>query len=527
MNNQKLNLSTYIINWLKRFNLFRRKALPLKAAVTVDIHFPDVTPITHVDTHYLSFSIDISVLAGGFWWEGSHKTHKGLGALRIPPLNLTSKKLDMLVKALGPAYLRVGGSEADKIYYFEAPESKNNEASLVLTKPMWDELNQFIQRNNLKFMFTFKYGIFKRSEHGFWQNNDVKMLLDYNRTEGYHIDVCELGNELNAYWAFHGLRSQPSAKTLAEDYSNFIHFIRENSPSTRISGPGSAFWPRLGETIKPFSNITEKFLALLEHNLDIVDWHYYPFQSRRSPIRTRTATIKNSLISKHLNDYGKYATQMRLFRDKHQPKAVLWTGETGSAQCGGEPKISDRFVSCFWWADQLGYGAVLGQKVMVRQSLIGGDYGLIDRLTLKPKPDYWICWLWGQLMGNDVYDIRGKIQANLNERGLDDSNSNNSDIRLYCHSAVRPTGKPIINGTKTLLIINISANRLTIQSEKELKILQKFEITAKKLTSKKIRINNIKPQFNKGTVSLKDFYSNKIDLQSTEIKPYSINFWCV
>ena len=110
------------------------------------IALPNQEPLTSIDTHYLSFSIDISVLAGGFWWEGSHKTHKGLGALRVPPLNLTTKKLDKLVAALGPAYLRVGGSEADKIDYFDHDDPDNNPDSLVLTYKMWDELHEFIQR---------------------------------------------------------------------------------------------------------------------------------------------------------------------------------------------------------------------------------------------------------------------------------------------------------------------------------------------------------------------------------------------
>ena len=37
-------------------------------------------------------------------------THRGLGTLRISPINLNIKKLDKFVQLLGPAYLRVGGS---------------------------------------------------------------------------------------------------------------------------------------------------------------------------------------------------------------------------------------------------------------------------------------------------------------------------------------------------------------------------------------------------------------------------------
>jgi len=102
-----------------------------------------------------------------------------------------------------------------------------------------------------------------------------------------------------------------------------------------------------GEAIKSLSNITEKFLQSLPFELDIVNWRYYPFQSTRSPIRTRTANIQSVLSPDSLESYAKYSNALRSLKDKHQPNATLWTGETGSDQCRGQPKILDRFASCF------------------------------------------------------------------------------------------------------------------------------------------------------------------------------------
>lgn len=408
----------------------RTKRLPEKKSPVV-INLCSGKPLAHVAREYLSFSIDISVLAGGFWWEGSESVRKGLGTLRVPPINLNSARLDALVQALGPAYLRIGGSEADKIHYFD--NTYGDKDALILSRQTWDELHAFIKRNCLKFMFTFKYGLFNRSEHGRWQGTEIQKLLQYSRERDYVIDVCELGNELNAYWAFHGLSSQPRAAKLAQDYTTFAQLIRANYPAALLCGPGSAFWPFLGETIRPFSNITQKFLQNLRVQLDIVDWHYYPFQSRRSPVRTRTASAEAVIAPSSYSTYSKYCEQLKLWRDRYQPEAELWTGETGSAQCGGQAKISDRFVSCFWWADQLGRGALHGQKVMIRQSLVGGEYGLLDRLSLKPRPDYWLSWLWCQLMGETVFGVQ----------------SSDPSVLVYCHSHPKA-------GRKTLLIINTS-----------------------------------------------------------------------
>ncbi|WOD06671.1 hypothetical protein [Marinomonas sp. GJ51-6] len=172
---------------------------------------------------------------------------------------------------------------------------------------------------------------------------------------------------------------------------------------------------------------------------------------------------------------GNYGTNI-------SPKHNSGQAKRNSAQCGGQAKLSDRFVSCFWWADQLGRGAKSGQKVMVRQSLIGGDYALINRQTLKPNPDYWVSWLWGKLMGENVFQVQ----------------SNDPFVQTYCHSAKK-------EGKCTLLIINMSASPKIINCQEFGLKKKRFEITADSLTSKKIRINSVRPKFKQGKVKLKDF----------------------
>lgn len=456
--------------------------------------------VARTDRRYLSFSVDISVLAGGFWWEGALDVQRGLGTLRVPPLSLNSRKLDKLVQLLGPAYLRVGGSEADKIHYFHDPDGELD--ALVLTHQQWDELHDFVRRNQLKLIFTCKYGLFKRRQQGHWQGHELLALLEYTKSKGYNIDVFELGNELNAYWAFHGITSQPRARSLARDYDRFNELIRTQFPTAKISGPGSAFWPKLGETVKPISNITPRFLASINSKLDIVDWHYYPFQSDRSPVRTRRARIEHLVDPKSFEYFRRYSNRLKSLRDSFQPQAELWTGETGSAQCGGQPELSDRWISSFWWADQLGMGARLGQKVMVRQSLVGGDYGMIARLTLKPRPDYWVSWLWGQLMGQDVYAI----------------DSSDPSLRCYLHSTPEGAGQ-------TLMLINLRAQPAKVQLPNELleHITQGYEMTAKRLLGRRVRINGKKVRFGGGSVNLDQFPEKTFD---GTLAPYSISFWC-
>lgn len=190
---------------------------------------------------------------------------------------------------------------------------------------------------------------------------------------------------------------------------------------------------------------------------------------------------------------------MNLWRDRYQPDAEVWTGETGSAQCGGQPELSDRFISCFWWADQLGQGALFGQQVMVRQSLIGGDYGLIDRLTLKPRPDYWLSWLWTQLMGRKVFHCQ----------------HTNKHLRVYCHRHPRDSGV-------TLMIINMKPQGVRVATSFTSPPGQSYTLTAKRLTSRKVFINGVRPRLKRPLTP--DNFPTGTD-EPGRVPGYSISFW--
>ncbi|GAB3269833.1 glycoside hydrolase [Parahaliea aestuarii] len=473
---------------------FRQKVAAAPAAA--EVLFLHHAPQRRVDPRYLSWSIDISVFAGGLWWEGAGRARRGVGTLPVSPLALDNKSLNRLTAALGPAYLRIGGSEADRIHYFAAPPGEKD--ALVLTQSQWDALQDFIARHDLGLIFTCKYGLFRRSEHGSWDGSELERLLQHARDRGQRIDVFELGNELNAYWAFHGLRAQPGARRLAQDYDRFAALVRQYFPGARISGPGSAFWPRLGEAFRPFTRITPRFLASLQQSLDIVDWHYYPFQSERSPLRTRSARLESMLDPRALDDFARYSAQLARLRDRFQPGAELWTGETGSAQCGGQPFLSDRWASSFWWADQLGQGAVQGQRVMVRQALIGGDYGMIDRLTFKPRPDYWVSWLWRRLMGEKVLRVQ----------------SSDPYLRAYLHD--RPGGEG-----RTLLLINLHSQALPLRLRGFGGVEGCYMLSAKHPGARKLKINGVRPRLRKGSLSLDDFPLAPLPAQ---LPPLSITF---
>jgi heparanase 1 len=140
----------------------------------------------------------------------------------------------------------------------------------------------------------------------------------------------------------------------------------------------------------------------------------------------------------HLDEVTRWAGRVEALRDRFAPQAEVWLGETGNAQCGGEPEISDRFEGGLWWLDQLGALALRGQPVVVRQTLAGSNYGLIDDETLSPTPDYFNTLLWKRLMGKRVLEVN--------------RSAHNPYLRLYAHCTPSSDGKA---GNVSLLALNM------------------------------------------------------------------------
>ncbi|KAJ3677252.1 hypothetical protein LUZ60_002976 [Juncus effusus] len=102
--------------------------------------------------------------------------------------------------------------------------------------------------------------------------------------------------------------------------------------------------------------------------------------------------------------------------------AVAWVGEAGGA-----------------YLDQLGMSAKYDTKTYCRQTLIGGNYGLLNTTTFEPNPDYYSALLWHRLMGRNV------LSVNFTGSNM---------IRAYAHCARQSNGI-------TILLINLSGDTTT------------------------------------------------------------------
>jgi hypothetical protein len=122
----------------------------------------------------------------------------------------------------------------------------------------------------------------------------------------------------------------------------------------------------------------------------------------------------------------------RKLRDQFEPGKPFWNTETADAACGGNP-WGGAFLDTFRYLDQLGRLAKQDVRVVIHNTLVASDYGLLDDATLAPKPNYWGALLWRQLMGTTVLESGVPVQAG---------------IHVYAHCL---RGKP---GGVALLVIN-------------------------------------------------------------------------
>jgi hypothetical protein len=111
---------------------------------------------------------------------------------------------------------------------------------------------------------------------------------------------------------------------------------------------------------------------------------------------------------------------------------------------------------------------------VVRQTLSGSDYGLIDDRTLEPNPSYWASWLWRNLMGRRALTLTARTLAPA--------------VRAYAHCA-RAGGPLTRPGAITLLLVNVDPDAAAEVDLGEVGAAQILRLEADGLGARIVRLN--------------------------------------
>lgn len=367
-------------------------AMPPGTRVSVSIDPSE--PVGVLDERYLGFAFDTAQFTGGYWWSSSS------GELVPEPTpDLENAKLRKLVSLLAPSRMRIGGTDADAAYFCpeaaecELPEryqdvfqDKEHERPGVLTQEDLRRIADFAEAVGARITFCVNMGPGPRDPHtARWTPENAEALIRFARSlpNGDLFDTWEPGNEVNILNYEFVLPVLLTPNFFAADLSLFSSLVRREAPGCRVAAPGCFFIPYEGLADLGY---TKDLLQIGRENIDIVTWHLYASQSERCPaIVSPAPASKETLFDESLNAMHKRFARSVAAAAGGKP---VWLAETASAQCGGQAGVSDTLLDALWFADWIGIMAEEGSSLFVRQTIVGGDYGLLDPATFEPRPSF-------------------------------------------------------------------------------------------------------------------------------------------
>lgn len=440
-----------------------------------------------VDRRFQSYNVEMVEVIGGRFWapypkpgeatakpDGQKGGEPDLGAMfrKREPLDLKHEhRLRVLAKALGPAYVRVGGAWANSAYFQDddAPALATPPAGYtgVLTRAQWAGVVDFAKAADARIVTSFAVSDGARDAQGVWSPEQARRLVAYTRSLGGEIYAAELINEPNVGPRI-GLPKTYDAAAFAKDQAVFRAFIQTDAPGMKTVGPAST--GEGGFMVFPGMDpglATEALMSAEPRpRFDAFAYHFYGTVSKRCSAMSPKAGISpdDALSEAWLARADATFDYYKGLRDRYTPGAPIWITEMAQAACGGDAWAAS-FLDTFRYVDQMGRLARRGTSVIFHNTLSASDYALIDDVTLEPRPSYWAAVLWRDLMGETVLD----------------AGSNTSNLHLYAHC--------LRGGAGGVGLVAINLNRTQGAALDLPKGARRYTLTADDLEGGVVRLN--------------------------------------
>jgi len=404
-----------------------------------------VTPATlarvgTVDERYQAFNVEMLEVTGGKFWkpygpelDAILKEGKSTAATaaagdtpagmdprlyeHLPPIDLANARLRKLASALAPAYVRVSGTWANTTYFpdsDQAPSAPPSGFAGVLTHAQWKGVVDFSRAVDAKIVTSFATGVGTRDGTGVWTDRQARRFVDFTRSLAGSIAAAEFMNE-PTFAAMGGAPKGYDAAAYGRDFKQFLAFAKRAAPDMLVLGPGS-----VGETTGSWGVAygdapivkTRDILVASGPGVDAFSYHHYGASSQRCAAMGMQTTADAALSEDWLRRTDETLAFYRKLRDEFEPGKPFWLTETADAACGGNP-WARTFLDTFRYLDQLGRLAKQEGRVVIHNTLVASDYGLVSEKDFTPKPNYWAAVLWRRLMGATVLESGISLQAGL------------------------------------------------------------------------------------------------------------------
>jgi len=358
---------------------------------------------------------------------------------------------------------------------------------------------------NAQIVTSFATGVGVRDAAGAWTPEQARRFLDYTRKIGGHIAAAEFMNEPNLA-AMGGAPEGYTEADYGRDFKLFRAFARKAAPDMLILGPGSVGESTGESGVASGYTSSVAFLAtrgLLaasrSASVDGFSYHHYGAVSLRCLAQGNQTTPEAALSEDWLGRTDQTLMFYRVLRNEFAPGAPFWNTETADAACGGNP-WANTFVDTFRYLDQLGRLARQEVKVVIHNTLVASDYGLLNEKTLVPKPNYWGALLWRRLMGTTVLDTGVSIVEGRH-------------IYAQCLRDVP--------GGVAIFAINNSRSQLTVL---ELPVAaERYTLSAPSLGATQVQLNGQELKLGRNDV-LPELQGKRVGAGKVELAPQSITF---
>ncbi|CAL9751280.1 unnamed protein product [Musa acuminata subsp. burmannicoides] len=377
---------------------------------------PDVTIIVK-GSDLAAETDDTFVCATLDWWPHDKCNYNQCpwGQSSVLNLDLSHPFLANAIQAFDRLRIRVGGSLQDQVVYGVPsleypclPFSKMSGGLFGFSKAClsierWDELNLLFQKTGAIITFGLnalhgRHRVHNGMWAGDWNSTNTRVFIEYTISKGYEVDSWEFGNELSG----RGIDARVSAEQYAKDLVVLRSLLKElyedSNTQPMLVAPGGFF-------------DQQWYAQLLQDSglgvVNVMTHHIYNLGGGDD------SHIESKIMDpQYLSRVADTFRNLQLTIERHGPWSSAWVGEAGGAFNSGSRLVSNTFLNSFWYLDQLGMASKYNTKVYCRQTLIGGNYGLLDTNTFIPNPDYYRqdiqntnALLWHQLMGKGVLSV--------------------------------------------------------------------------------------------------------------------------
>ncbi|HZE09677.1 MAG TPA: hypothetical protein VE110_13065, partial [Gemmatimonadaceae bacterium] len=216
--------------------------------------------VGEVDPRFVSYNIEMVEVTGGRFWkpyaddtgtDGAAKAatpnsnpNAGLDPSVFqyrPPIDLTNARLRNLATGLGPAYVRVSGSWANRTYFQDDDSQPLKQPPPgfddVLTRSEWKGVVEFARAVGAQIVTSFAISAGTRDANGVWMPTQADAFARYTRAVGGQIAAVEFMNEPNIATR-QGAPATYDAAAFARDIKVFAPWLRRALPGTLLLGTG-------------------------------------------------------------------------------------------------------------------------------------------------------------------------------------------------------------------------------------------------------------------------------------------------